>query len=46
MEIARQIPQRGTRLEVAEGCEIEIVDASPRLVRLVRLLPDRDRAAS
>jgi putative hemolysin len=45
-EIARRIPQRGTRLEVADGCEIEIVDASPRLVRLVRLLPARDRAAS
>ncbi|HSD09782.1 MAG TPA: hemolysin family protein, partial [Candidatus Binatia bacterium] len=46
MEIARRIPQRGTRLQVADCSEIEVVDASPRVVRLVRLIPGRDRAAS
>jgi len=45
-DIAGRIPQRGTRLEVADGCWIEIVEASPRLVRLVRLIPGRDRMAS
>jgi putative hemolysin len=37
MEIAGRIPQRGTRLETPDGTLIEIVEASPRSVRLVRL---------
>jgi putative hemolysin len=45
-EIARRIPQRGERIQVADGIDIEIVDASPRLVRLVRLIDGRDRAAA
>jgi putative hemolysin len=45
MDIAGRIPQRGTRLE-ADGCQIEVVDASPRLVRLVRLVPRQDPPAA
>jgi putative hemolysin len=37
MEIAGRIPQRGSRLEIADGTQIEIVEASPRSIRLVRL---------
>jgi putative hemolysin len=37
MEIAGRIPQRGTHLEAPDGSKIEIVEASPRSVRLVRL---------
>jgi putative hemolysin len=38
MEIAGRIPQRGARLQASDGSEIEVVEASPRSVRLVRLM--------
>lgn len=37
MEIAGRIPQRGAHLQTPDGSQIEIVEASPRSVRLVRL---------
>lgn len=37
--LAGAVPERGAHLRAADGTEIEIVDASPRLVRLVRLTP-------
>jgi len=37
--IAGAVPERGARLHAADGTEIEVVDASPRVVRLVRLKP-------
>jgi putative hemolysin len=39
MHLAGKIPQRGTRLETSDGHVIEVVDASPRTVRLVRIAP-------
>jgi putative hemolysin len=38
-DLAGRIPQRGTRLDAPDGSAIEIVDASPRVVRLVRVTP-------
>ena len=35
--LAGAVPQRGARLRAPDGTEIEVVDASPRVVRLVRL---------
>jgi putative hemolysin len=35
--IAGRIPQKGTRLETDTGWRIEVLDASPRRVRLVRI---------
>lgn len=37
--IAGAVPERGARLATEGGTELEIVDASPRVVRLVRLRP-------
>jgi magnesium and cobalt exporter, CNNM family len=37
--IAGAVPERGARLHATDGTEIEVVDASPRLVRLARLRP-------
>jgi putative hemolysin len=37
--LAGAVPERGAHLRAEDGTEIEIVDASPRLVRLVRLRP-------
>ncbi len=37
--IAGAVPERGARLKAGDGTEIEVVDASPRLVRLARLKP-------
>jgi len=37
--LAGAVPERGTRLRTPDGTEIEVVDASPRLVRLARLRP-------
>ena len=33
------VPERGARLRAPDGTEMEVVDASPRVVRLVRLRP-------
>jgi putative hemolysin len=35
--LAGSVPERGARLRAADGTEIEVVDASPRVVRLARL---------
>lgn len=35
--LAGSVPERGARLRAADGTEIEVVDASPRLVRMARL---------
>jgi len=35
--LAGTVPERGTRLQASDGTQIEVLDASPRLVRLVRL---------
>jgi len=37
--LAGAVPQRGARLRAPDGTEVEVVDASPRVVRLVRLRP-------
>ncbi|WP_308197196.1 hemolysin family protein [Anaeromyxobacter sp. SG66] len=37
--LAGAVPERGARLRTDDGTEIEIVEASPRLVRLVRIRP-------
>ena len=40
------VPQRGARLRSPDGTEIEVLDASPRVVRLVRLRPRAAPTAS
>jgi putative hemolysin len=43
--LAGAVPQRGDRLAAPDGTEIEIVDATPRVVRLVRVRhPPREPA--
>jgi len=37
--LAGDVPARGTRLRTRDGTQLEVVDASARLVRLVRLWP-------
>jgi putative hemolysin len=37
--LAGAVPDRGARLRAPDGTEIEVVDASPRVVRLARLRP-------
>jgi len=37
--LAGSVPERGARLRSPDGSEVEIVDASPRVVRFVRLWP-------
>jgi CBS domain containing-hemolysin-like protein len=37
--VAGSVPERGTRVRAPDGTEIEIVEASPRVVRLVRVRP-------
>ncbi len=46
--LAGAVPDRGTRLRAPDGTQIEVLDASPRVVRLVRLWPAaaRDSARS
>jgi putative hemolysin len=41
--LAGAVPERGTRLRAEDGTELEVVDASPRVVRLVRLRPSPPR---
>ena len=38
LALAGRIPQRGTKLTAPDGTQLEIVDASPHLVRLVRVI--------
>ncbi len=37
--LAGSVPQRGTRLRAPDGTALEVVEASPRMVRVVRVLP-------
>jgi putative hemolysin len=37
--LAGTVPERGARLRPGDGTELEVVDASPRVVRLVRVTP-------
>jgi putative hemolysin len=37
--LAGSVPERGTRLHAPDGTQIEVLDASPRVVRHVRLWP-------
>ncbi|HET8539070.1 MAG TPA: hemolysin family protein [Anaeromyxobacter sp.] len=37
--LAGSVPQRGTRVVAPDGTELEVVEASPRVVRLVRVRP-------
>jgi putative hemolysin len=37
--LAGSVPERGARLRAPDGTEVEVVDASPRVVRLARLRP-------
>lgn len=49
LALAGGIPQRGTKLEAPDGTRIEILDASPHLVRQVRVIrprKERDEPAS
>jgi len=39
ISLAGAVPERGARLRAPEGTEIEVVEASPRVVRLLRLRP-------
>ena len=43
--LAGKIPERGTRLRARDGTQIEVLDASPRVVRRVRLRPQEPRAS-
>ena len=38
LELAGGIPPRATRLTISDGCVLEIVDSSPHVVRLVRII--------
>ncbi|HVS10947.1 MAG TPA: hemolysin family protein [Planctomycetota bacterium] len=42
--LAGKIPERGTRLRARDGTELEVLEASPRVVRRVRLRPQGPRA--
>jgi putative hemolysin len=42
--LAGRIPQRGDRLEAPDGTVLEIVEASAKLVKMVRVVPPRDDA--
>jgi putative hemolysin len=37
--LAGSVPERGTRLRSPDGTQLEVLEASPRVVRVVRLLP-------
>ncbi len=37
--VAGSVPERGTRVRAPDGTELEVVEASPRVVRLVRVRP-------
>ncbi|HEX9049521.1 MAG TPA: hemolysin family protein [Anaeromyxobacter sp.] len=37
--VAGTVPERGTRVRAPDGTELEVVEASPRVVRLVRVRP-------
>jgi len=37
--LAGAVPERGTRLQTPDGTQLEVLEASPRVVRVVRLRP-------
>ena len=37
--LAGAVPERGTRLRSPEGTELEVLEASPRVVRRIRITP-------
>ncbi len=37
--LAGAVPERGTRLEAVDGTSLEVIDASQRVVRLIRIRP-------
>jgi putative hemolysin len=39
LALAGDVPARGTRLRAPDGTQLEVVEASPRLVRVVRIWP-------
>jgi putative hemolysin len=43
--LAGSVPERGARLHAPDGTEVEVLDASPRLVRIVRLRPPESLGA-
>lgn len=45
LALAGGIPQRGTKLTAPDGTRIEVLDASPHLVRQVRVIRPSDTAA-
>ncbi len=44
LSLASRIPATGERLHTADGVEMEILDASPRRVRTVRVIPPKPKA--
>jgi putative hemolysin len=44
--LAGSVPERGARLRAPDGTEVEVLEASPRLVRLVRIWPAAALAGS
>ncbi len=44
ISLAGAVPERGQKLKAPEGTEIEVVEATPRLVRLLRLRPPAPEA--
>jgi putative hemolysin len=43
--LAGVVPERGTRLQTPDGTQIEVLEASPRVVRVVRLRPSPSAAS-
>ena len=46
ISLAGRIPTGGTRLKTADGRVLEVLEANPRRVRLVRIEPRRDPSPS
>jgi putative hemolysin len=46
ISLAGAVPERGQRLRSTEGTEIEVVEATPRMVRVLRLRPPAREAES
>jgi putative hemolysin len=42
ISLAHEIPAQGARLTASDGTELEIIDASPRRVRSVRVHPRKE----
>jgi putative hemolysin len=46
LALAGALPERGARLHAPDGTQVEVLEASPRVVRVVRLWPPATLAAS